>query len=400
MTAARRAVRRAPRSRRRRRARRRPAGPRGRRGAGRPAGGRAGRARHRLGRAHRRRDRHRGARAGRRAGRGAGARGGRLDRGRGLVGRRAVRARRRRRAQRARRPAGPARPGGGARASGSTPCRRPTAGSPSPEDAAAWYAEQLAAAAGARAGRVPRFDVLLLGMGPEGHVASIFPDSPAARDERPVFAVHDCPKPPPTRVSLGFSAINTAEEVWLLVSGEAKADAVAPGARRAPPRRSSRRPGCTARGRPAGCSTTAAASRLPGGRAPDDVTTRGRAPRPQAGCNDVRNGRGVTLGAHARPRPRGAPTVTAPVTRALRRRSDYPRRIASVRRSTGTSSRPAGGAANRSSPRLAGETAPRPGAGLDWRLYHRRRLPDACIPGVVCVLLLAPANTQRGGAVP
>ena len=42
-----------------------------------------------------------------------------------------------------------------------------------------------------------------------------------------MFAVRDCPKPPPTRVSLGFRAINSAEEVWLLVSGEAKAPAVA-----------------------------------------------------------------------------------------------------------------------------------------------------------------------------
>ena len=97
---------------------------------------------------------------------------------------------------------------------------------PEPEDAAAWYAAELAAAA--PEGRVvPRFDVLLLGMGPEGHVASIFPDSPAVHDERPVFAVRDCPKPPPTRISLGFTAINAAEEVWLLVSGEAKAPAVA-----------------------------------------------------------------------------------------------------------------------------------------------------------------------------
>lgn len=95
-----------------------------------------------------------------------------------------------------------------------------------PEDAADWYAGQLAAAADA--GRtVPRFDVLLLGLGPEGHVASIFPESPASREERPVFAVHDCPKPPPTRISLGFSAINAAEEVWLVVSGAGKADAVA-----------------------------------------------------------------------------------------------------------------------------------------------------------------------------
>jgi 6-phosphogluconolactonase len=94
-----------------------------------------------------------------------------------------------------------------------------------PEDAADWYAGQLAAAASD--GVVPRLDVLLLGMGPEGHVASIFPRSPAVTDERPVVAVRDCPKPPPTRVSLGFPAINAAEEVWLLVSGEGKADAVA-----------------------------------------------------------------------------------------------------------------------------------------------------------------------------
>ncbi|MGY2066652.1 6-phosphogluconolactonase [Blastococcus sp. SYSU DS0619] len=95
-----------------------------------------------------------------------------------------------------------------------------------PEEAAAWYAEQLAAAA-PDGHDLPRLDLLLLGMGPEGHTASIFPDSPAVRDERPVLAVRDCPKPPPTRISLGFRAINSAEEIWLLVSGEGKAPAVA-----------------------------------------------------------------------------------------------------------------------------------------------------------------------------
>jgi 6-phosphogluconolactonase len=95
-----------------------------------------------------------------------------------------------------------------------------------PEDAAAWYAGELAAAA--PPGRdLARFDVLLLGIGPEGHTASIFPESPAVHDQRPVFAVRDCPKPPPTRVSLGFSAINSADEVWLVVAGQDKAPAVA-----------------------------------------------------------------------------------------------------------------------------------------------------------------------------
>jgi 6-phosphogluconolactonase len=95
-----------------------------------------------------------------------------------------------------------------------------------PDEAAAWYADELAFAAGS-GGVLPRFDVLLLGMGPEGHTASIFPDTPAVTDERPVFAVRNCPKPPPTRISLGFSALNSAEEVWFVVAGEGKAEAVA-----------------------------------------------------------------------------------------------------------------------------------------------------------------------------
>ena len=95
-----------------------------------------------------------------------------------------------------------------------------------PEEAAAWYAAELVAAA--PEGRsLPRLDLLLLGMGPEGHVASIFPESPAVTDDRTVVAVRDCPKPPPIRISLGFAAINAAEEVWLLVAGGPKAPAVA-----------------------------------------------------------------------------------------------------------------------------------------------------------------------------
>ncbi len=90
--------------------------------------------------------------------------------------------------------------------------------------AAAAYADELRTEAGGLA--VPAFDVLLLGVGPEGHTASIFPDSPAATDGRPVFAVRDCPKPPPTRISLGFSAINRARAVWVVVSGQGKAEAV------------------------------------------------------------------------------------------------------------------------------------------------------------------------------
>jgi 6-phosphogluconolactonase len=70
--------------------------------------------------------------------------------------------------------------------------------------------------------------VLLLGMGPEGHTASVFPHSPAVYEtERSVVAVHGCPKPPPTRVSLTLPAIHKAAEVWIVTTGESKAGAVA-----------------------------------------------------------------------------------------------------------------------------------------------------------------------------
>ncbi|MDX6354525.1 MAG: 6-phosphogluconolactonase [Streptomyces sp.] len=97
------------------------------------------------------------------------------------------------------------------------------------EAAAAAYAAELAAAAGPEDhGKVPSFDVLLLGVGPDAHVASLFPEHPATRETtRTVLGVHGSPKPPPTRISLTFPAIRAAREVWLLAAGEDKAGAVA-----------------------------------------------------------------------------------------------------------------------------------------------------------------------------
>jgi 6-phosphogluconolactonase len=94
-----------------------------------------------------------------------------------------------------------------------------------PDDAAGQYADELTKAARSGAA-LPTFDVLMLGVGPEGHIASIFPESPAAYDERSVCAVRNCPKPPPTRISLTFPTITSADEVWLLAAGAAKAEAV------------------------------------------------------------------------------------------------------------------------------------------------------------------------------
>jgi 6-phosphogluconolactonase len=77
-------------------------------------------------------------------------------------------------------------------------------------------------------GAVPTFDVLLLGIGGEGHTASIFPSSPAGYEtERTVVGVHGCPKPPPTRITLTLPAIRSAAEVWLATAGADKAAAVA-----------------------------------------------------------------------------------------------------------------------------------------------------------------------------
>ncbi|MCQ4118542.1 6-phosphogluconolactonase [Rhodococcus tibetensis] len=103
-----------------------------------------------------------------------------------------------------------------------------------PEAAAVAYAQVLGAHAGGK--QVPVFDVHLLGMGGEGHVNSLFPDTDAVREEhRFVVAVKDSPKPPPVRITLTLPAVRHADEVWLVVSGEAKAEAVAAAVAGAPP---------------------------------------------------------------------------------------------------------------------------------------------------------------------
>lgn len=98
-----------------------------------------------------------------------------------------------------------------------------------PDAAAADYARVLADNARPEDhGDVPTFDVTLLGLGGEGHTASIFPETPAVYEtDRSVIAVRNSPKPPPTRISLTLPAIRRSAEVWLVTTGAAKADAVA-----------------------------------------------------------------------------------------------------------------------------------------------------------------------------
>lgn len=72
------------------------------------------------------------------------------------------------------------------------------------------------------------FEVVMLGVGSDGHVASLFPGHAALDvDDRIAVAVNDSPKPPPERVTLTFAALNRTRAAWFLVSGEGKSAAVA-----------------------------------------------------------------------------------------------------------------------------------------------------------------------------
>lgn len=82
------------------------------------------------------------------------------------------------------------------------------------------------------------FTVLMLGVGPDGHIASLFPGQPALDvDDRIAVGVTGSPKPPPERVTLTYAALNRSRHVWFLVSGSEKAEAVGRALSEPPPDR-------------------------------------------------------------------------------------------------------------------------------------------------------------------
>lgn len=88
--------------------------------------------------------------------------------------------------------------------------------------AARVYADELSRVLGDE----PRFDLLMLGIGPDGHCASLFPGRDEVHESGLTVPVRSSPKPPPTRISLTMEQLNRADEVWFVAAGEAKAEAV------------------------------------------------------------------------------------------------------------------------------------------------------------------------------
>jgi 6-phosphogluconolactonase len=72
----------------------------------------------------------------------------------------------------------------------------------------------------------PHFDLVFLGMGPDGHINSLFPGKPLPAAGVQIIAEHNSPKPPPQRLSFTYEAMNAADEIWFTVAGADKAEAV------------------------------------------------------------------------------------------------------------------------------------------------------------------------------
>jgi 6-phosphogluconolactonase len=97
----------------------------------------------------------------------------------------------------------------------------PASDGPDGDDASA-AAEAYARELGDR----PHFDVLMLGVGEDGHVASLFPGHPVLTETGTAVATFNSPKPPPTRITLTMPTIQSADEVWLVAAGPDKTKSV------------------------------------------------------------------------------------------------------------------------------------------------------------------------------
>lgn len=101
-------------------------------------------------------------------------------------------------------------------------------GEESPETAANMAQEEICRIVPLNEAGQPMIDLVFLGLGEDGHTASLFPGEPEEISQSPAVyrAVLNSPKPPPERVTLGFPAIAAAKKVWMLASGQAKQPAL------------------------------------------------------------------------------------------------------------------------------------------------------------------------------
>lgn len=95
----------------------------------------------------------------------------------------------------------------------------PSAGSL--DDATAAFADTWHSVMGDRS-----FDIALIGMGPDGHICSLFPGRVNMHEASPILAIRDSPKPPPERITVSMPIMRRCPEVWLTTGGSAKADAL------------------------------------------------------------------------------------------------------------------------------------------------------------------------------
>ena len=103
----------------------------------------------------------------------------------------------------------------------------PIQGSLGPDAAARLYQEELQQLFESGPGEWPRFDLILLGVGEDGHVASLFPGNPALLEiQRWAVGVRHAPKPPPERITLTLPILNQARQVIIAAAGEGKADII------------------------------------------------------------------------------------------------------------------------------------------------------------------------------
>lgn len=97
-----------------------------------------------------------------------------------------------------------------------------------PREAVETAAAELCGIAPRNLGQQPVLDLIFLGMGEDGHIASLFPNAPANIMDIsvPFLAVENSPKPPPVRISLSYKAIIAAKNIWILISGAGKSAAL------------------------------------------------------------------------------------------------------------------------------------------------------------------------------